>query len=242
MSRIDFSNLALSSDQARAARNYFGWPQAKAAEEAGLPIHKMKRFEAGNYIPDPEFLEELRAFYEGRGYKFEDTPEPGAKSKGEGLVFPAGVVSKPSENQAQPQGNRPARASFHHMRIALHDPEMGQVLDLIDANEQAAEQLLRHPVETGIFGGLTEETQTRHAEALKLLAENGALFARLFGREIGGTPNPDVLSQKAEPKSHADLLHRRQADAHLAASGSRDAKARHQTRKPAKSLLSALFG
>jgi len=64
--RLTLDHLALSSDQARAARNYFGWPQAKAAEESGLPLHKIKRFESGNYIPDPEFLESLRAFYERR--------------------------------------------------------------------------------------------------------------------------------------------------------------------------------
>lgn len=38
MSRINFDDLPLSSDQARAARNYFGLSQASAAEAADLPL------------------------------------------------------------------------------------------------------------------------------------------------------------------------------------------------------------
>ena len=87
---FDIQNLPLQADQARAARNYFGLSQAKAAEACGLPLHKIKRFEAGNYIPDSEFLEDLRGYYEERGFHFDDTPTPGAKAKGNGSVFPSG--------------------------------------------------------------------------------------------------------------------------------------------------------
>lgn len=234
---LDLQSLPLQADQARAARNYFGLSQAKAAEASSQPLHKIKRFEAGNYIPDHEFLEALRGYYEGRGFAFDDTPEPGAKAKEAGMVFPSGVVGKPAQNHGAT--NRPQQTMVQHMRIALEEPELGHALDLIDANEDRVELLLQQPVEAAFFGGLTDESQARHAEALKLLAENGALFARLFGRQIGGKPN---LEQKGDPKTHADLLHRSQADAHLAVAGSRDAKTRLQARKPAKSLLSALFG
>lgn len=239
---IDLQALPLQADQARAARNYFGLSQAKAAEACGLPLHKIKRFEAGNYIPDSEFLEDLRGYYEERGFHFDDTPTPGAKAKGNGSVFPSGVVGEPSRNQRDTMGGRPQKAELHHMRIDLQDPQMGEALDLIDANEQKAEDLLREPVATGLFGGMTDESQARHAEALKLLAENGALFARLFGRDVGGKPKAEVLSAKADPKTHADLLHLSQADAHLSVEGSHDAKTRHKARKPAKTLMAALFG
>ena len=244
---IDFKTLPLTPEQSRGARNYLGFTQAKAADESGLPAHKIKRFEAGNYIPDVEFLKDLRAFYEGRDFLFDDTPEPGAKARGDGLVFPAGVVGKTEGNPAAPSGSRPEKAAFHHMRIAITDEgEMGRVLDLIDQNEQRAEALLRKPVKTGVFGiglgGLTEESQASHAEALAVLAENGQLFARLFGRQVGGAPKPDVLQGKAKPETHADLLHQRHADAHLSAAGARDAKARREAHKPAPTLTSALFG
>lgn len=241
---FDFSSLPIAPENARAARNYLGMSQAKAADESGLPAHKIKRFEAGNYIPDVEFLRDLRSFFEGLGYQFPDTVKPGTRAKETGLVFPAAVVGETAENQGSPRGNRLKQASFHHMRIALtDDAEMGRVLDLIDDNEERAEELLRQPIETALFGGLNEASQAKHAEALKLLAENGGLFARLFGRMVGGAPKPGVLDGTTKPEKQADLLHQRQADTHLAASGDREAQQRRQqARKPATTLLSAIFG
>lgn len=242
MSRINFENLPITSDQARAARNYFGWPQAKAAEESGLPLHKLKRFEAGNFIPDTEFLTDLRAFFEKRAYRFDDTPQPGANAKETGMVFPAGVVGEPEENHGVPQGNRALKSSFHHMRISLTDPEMGHVLDLIELNEEKVKGLLKEPVTTGIFEGFSDKTEAQHGEMLKLLAANGLLFAKLFGRELGGKPTPQILSGAEKPKTQASLLHRVHADTHLAATGDAEAHERIKARKPAQSLTSAIFG
>lgn len=245
MSRIDFSDLPLSSDQARAARNYFGWPQSKAAEESGLPLHKLKRFESGNYIPDSEFLEALRAFFEKRGYQFNDTPGPGENAKRAGQVFPAGVVS--NEDSAAPvepasYRGRASAAQVHHMRISLQDEsEMGRALDLIEENEERVATLLRHPVKPGLFSDVSEETAAHHAEAVRLLAENGMLFARLFGREFGGKPTADTLKAScSKPRTTRDLLHNLQADAHLTACGDAEAAERRKHRKPSKSVFQAL--
>lgn len=242
---FDFSTLPLTPDDARAARNYLGFSQATAAKESGLPDHKIKRFEAGNYIPDEKFLNDLRAFFEGRGYEFKSTQKPGESAKRAGRVFPSGVVGETEENRGGPQVNRPQKAQFHHMRIAIQDEaEMGRRLDLIEANEHRAEELLQRPVETGLFGGLTESAQATHAEVLKLLAENGMLFASLFGRSIGGAQKPGVLDGKAKAEKHADMLHLSQAEAHRIAGGDREAMTRRQskTAKPAQSLSAALFG
>lgn len=238
---FDFASLPLSPELSRAARNYFGLTQAKAAEESGLPAHKIKRFESGNYIPDVEFLTDLRAFFEKRGYKFDDTPQPGANAKGKGQVFPGGVVDADDDAPIQPNA-RPVRASFHHMRIALQDPEMGHVLDLIEENEARAQELLQHPLQKGVLDQFSDKCEAQHGEAVKLLAENGILFAKLFGRETGGVPAPDVLAGKQQPKTHAELLHRVNADTYMAASGDAKAKERRKAKKPAGTLLSAIFG
>lgn len=246
---FDFKTLPMQPEQARAARNYFGLSQAAAAEASGLPINKIKRFEAGNYIPDEPFLVSLREFFEDRGYRFDDTPEPGAKAKAKGKVFPAGVVAEDDEGaldgRTPPTGARSARAQpteVHHMRIAIKGDAIGHALDLIEANEDRIDTLLKRPVKEGFFGGFSESAQVTHAEVLKLLAENGRLYARLFGRDIGGAPSPEVIDGAKAPQTHAELLHRRQADAHKAATGDREAMRRKQAEKPADSLLSALFG
>jgi hypothetical protein len=244
MSRIDFSALPLSADQARAARNYFAWSQATAAEKSGLPLHKLKRFETGNYVPDEAFLGALRSYYEKSGYTFDDTVKPGAKAKQGGLVFPAGVVDQdePTGAQAQPIGaGRASQATIHHMRIAITDEgEMGQLLDMIEANEDKAKKLLAAPVESGLWAGFSDATEKRHAQVVRLMADNGVMFGRLFGRDIGGKPNPAVLAGSKKPATGAELLHRVQADVHMAATGDADAKERQSTSKEVASVRDAI--
>lgn len=241
MANINFDSLPIAPEDARAARNYLGLSQAKAADESGLPVHKIKRFEAGNYIPDEAFLKDLRAFFEGRGYDFQDTQKPGQNARGTGQVFPAGVVGETKEDQGAPGPTRPQRASFHHMRIAVTDQdEMGRMLDLIEANEEKVHALLAPKVDSGLFGGLAEATEKRHAQVIRMLADNGVMFAKLFGRDIGGAPKPDVLSGKKKPETGAELLHSVQADMHLTASGDHDAKERQKAQKPAASVLDAI--
>jgi transcriptional regulator with XRE-family HTH domain len=244
MPLINFHSLPLTPEQARGARNYFGWTQSKAAEESALPINKIKRFEAGNYVPDLDFLNALRAFYEKSGFMFEDTPAPGANAKSTGQVFPGGVVGDTTDAPAETKHyrDRTGAAHVHHMRIALQDEgEMGRALDLIEDNEAKVTTLLHNPVKPGLFFGIAEETQAHHAEAVRLLAENGMLFARLFGRDIGGRPTADTLkSSKGNPATTRDLLHNLQADTHLVAAGDLDAKERRSTRKPANNISQAL--
>jgi transcriptional regulator with XRE-family HTH domain len=109
---ISFSNLPLSPNQSRAARNYLGLSQAQAAELSGLQAHKLKRFETGNYLPDTQFLQDLRDFFEGQDYNFHDADAPGASARANGDIFPAGLVgntdspteetdSSPSESRKQ---------------------------------------------------------------------------------------------------------------------------------------------
>lgn len=238
-------DLPLTADQARSARSYFGWSQSTVAADSGLSLQKLKRFEAagkaGVYIPDAEFLQSLRDYYERHGFEFEDTPTPGASAKSAGQVFPGGVVGDTSAGDgAKRYRERTGAARVHHMRIALQDEgEMGRALDLIEENEEKTTELLRTPVEFGFFG-LTEGTKAKHAEALRLLAENGMLFAKLFGRELGGKPDAAALKAGKEPATTGDLLHSLQADAHLVAKGDPDAKDRRKARKPAATLAEAL--
>lgn len=240
---FDFSTLPLSPDAARAARHYFGWSQLAAADQSSLPVHKLKRFEAGNYIPDPEFLAALRAFYESQGYDFGDTPAPGAGAMSAGLVFPAGVVGESDEpSPASSYRERHGAACVHHMRIALQDDaDIGRALDLIEDNEERLAALLREPLRSGLFTTVSEQSQANHAEAVRLLAENGMLFARLFGRELSGDTTGEALAaSKGAPTTTGDLLRNLQADTHLAAQGDRDAATRRRNRKAAGSIAQAL--
>lgn len=146
--KIDFTNSPLSPEESRAARNYFGLSQAQAAAKSNLPVHKLKRFETGTYVPDNEFLQDLREFFEAEGYNFHDEDAPGAKAKARGDIFQAGVVGGPAsatgETGGSPSGKpgklpRPQTANLQFMRItpSLESDQVDRVFDCIEDNEAA---------------------------------------------------------------------------------------------------------
>lgn len=263
---IDFSDLALSPNESRAARNFLGLSQAQAAEKSNLPAHKIKRFESGNYVPDCQFLEDLREFFEGEGYNFHDEDAPGAKARARGDVFPAGVVGEttgatdetdgsPSENQGKLP--RPQSAQLQFMRItpSLESAQVDRVFDCIEGNEEAIRAGMTVPASNGFLSGSpSAATQAQAIALLRRLAENGLLYARLMGRELVGIPaanNPAendglLLGGGAKtPKAATvgDLLALAMGDLQRAVvDGDTEAQARRKGRAEPVEVLQALVG
>lgn len=242
---IDFSELPMTPDQARAARNYCGMTQAQAATASSLPAYKIKRFELGNTIPDNDFLTALRSFYEGQGYEFPDTAKPGAQAKAKGIVFPAGVVTPGSGDGDEPPvpARKVTKSTVQHIRIAsgLSDAEIGAILEHIEENEELVEEMLQDKVEGGFLGGLSDKSEAHHAKALRLLAENGTLWAKLVGRNLVNAPAADGKGEPAV-KIHADLMAKTQAHVHSAVAGDKSAVSiKRKVHKPIN-LLDAIFG
>lgn len=248
---IDFSNLALSPNESRAARNYLGLSQAQAATKSNLPAHKLKRFEAGNYVPDGQFLEDLRAFFEQEGFNFHDERAPGAKARANGDVFPAGVLGlpsdeedetagSPSENQGKPR--RALTAQLQYMRITpeLQSDQVDRIFDCIEANEEHLAEAGSHPISRGIFEAFDAATQVRAMTALRLLAENGLLYARLMGRD----PLPALVGQDGKKaKTVGELLAMAMGDLQAAVvAGDKEAQARRKGREEPTEVLQVLLG
>lgn len=240
---FDFSGLPLTADQARAARNYCGMTQAQAAHASGLPAYKIKRYELGNIMMDTEFLSNLRAFYEGRGYEFPDTAKPGSQAKAKGNVFPAGVIAEDdsADPDAVPTPRKVMKSTVQHIRIApsLSDDEIGAILEHIEANEEQVEEMLSTKVEPGLLGGLSDKAEAHHAQMIRLLGENGALWAKLVGRDLVTPPTGKASDM---PKTHGELLGKTQAHVHSAIAGDKSAVvAKRKAAKPSN-LLNAIFG
>ena len=262
---IDFSELALSPNESRAARNFLGLSQAQAAEKSNLPAHKIKRFESGNYVPDCKFLEDLREFYEGEGFNFHDEDAPGAKAKARGDVFPAGVVGgtdggtdetdgSPSENQGKLP--RPQSVQLQYMRITpgLESTQVDRVFDCIEDNEEAIRAGMASPVRNGFLSeSPSAVTQAQAIALLRRLAENGLLYARLMGRELVSLPSAEGqaeqegvllgMSNKAKAATVGDLLALAMADLQRAVvDGDTEAQARRKGRAEPVEVLQALVG
>lgn len=261
---IDFSALALSPNEARAARNFLGLSQAQAAEKSNLPAHKIKRFESGNYVPDAQFLQDLREFFEGEGYNFHDEDAPGAKARARGDVFPAGVVGEPTsateETDGFPSENqgklpRPQSAQLQFMRItpSLESAQVDRVFDCIEGNEEAIRAGMALPIRNGFLSeSPSAATQAQAIALLRRLAENGLLYARLMGRELVGVPSaenqakPDfsltALSTKStKAATVGDLLALAMSDLQRAVvDGDTEAQARRKGRAEPVEVLQAL--
>ena len=246
---IDFSELALSPNESRAARNFLGMSQTQAAEKSSLPAHKLKRFETGNYVPDCKFLEDLREFYEGEGFNFHDEDAPGAKAKARGDVFPAGVVGETdgatdetdgflSENQGKLPRPQSVQLQFIRITPALSADQVDRIFDGIEANEEAVGLGMSRPVRSGFLSdGPSTATQVQAIAVLRRLAENGLLYARLLGRELVPTPQGD------EPAATVgELLGLAMADLQRAVlDGDTEAQARRKARAEPTEVLQALL-
>jgi hypothetical protein len=153
-------------------------------------------------------------------------------------VFPGGVLGATEENHGEP-ARQPLKATVHHMRIAMADEQaIGRVLDLIELNEERAAALLAQPIEPAFFGGLTDEARARHGEAMRLLAENGSLFAKLFGRDLVSETKHDAA--KGLPSTHSALMAMVFDDTHKAIAGDSAAMARKKNARPARTLAEAI--
>jgi len=267
---IDFSSLALSPNESRAARNFLGLSQSQAAEKSTLPAHKLKRFETGNYVPDSQFIEDLREFYEGEGYNFHDEHAPGAKAKARGDVFPAGVVGDiagaTEETDGSPEGEpgKPQRAqkvNLQFMRItpSLETEQIDRVFDCIEENEAAISKTSEKKITTGFLSeGPSNLSQAQAIATLRRLAENGLLYARLMGRDLlptaDGAQQQDTQPKRGflfdEPskvtgnwKTVGELLQAAMTDVQLAViDGDKGAQARRKGRAEPTEVLQAMIG
>lgn len=268
---IDFSALALSPNESRAARNFLGLSQAQAAVKSNLPAHKIKRFETGNYVPDTQFLQDLREFFERQDYNFHDEDAPGAKAKARGDVFQAGVVGETAGTTGETYGSpsvepgklaRPQTANLQFMRIApnLENDQIDRVFDCIEENEAALFDGAAKQITTSIWAeGMSTQSQAQAIGLLRRLAENGVLYARLMGRDLLPVVDQDDNTPKvAQPRSRlfspsatvtgswetvGDLLQTAMNDMQLAMiEGNKDAMARRKGRAEPSEVLQALVG
>lgn len=252
MSRIDFSDSPLSPNESRAARNFLGLSQAQAAEKSSLPAHKLKRFETGNFVPDGQFLDNLRAFFEGEGYNFHDEDTPGAKAKARGDVFQAGVIGDTTGSSRKTDGSppvkpgklpRPQSANLQFMRIAptLESDQVDRVFEGIEDNEAAIQGALSEPISQGFFSdGPTASSQAQAIAVLRRLAENGLLYAHLMGRELLPLPATGTASKAG---TIGALLAHAMADMQRAViDGDKGAQARRKARAEPTEVMQALVG
>lgn len=268
---IDFSELPLSPNGSRSARNFLGMSQAQAATKSNLPVHKVKRFEGGSYVPDTQFLQDLREFFEGEGHNFNDEKTPGAKARAMGDVFQAGVIGKTGSSIGETDGfptvepgklPRPEKVNLQFMRISpvLETDQIDRVFSCIEDNEAAILDGSEKPIVTGFLDSSpSAQSQAVAVSMLRRLAENGLLYARLMGRDLlppvaplkeADAPRRGLLFGGSSPapvsgnwKTVGELMQAAMTDVQLAfVDGDKPAQARRKARMEPTEVIQALVG
>lgn len=269
---IDFSALALSPNDSRAARGTLGMSQAQAASKSNLAVHKLKRFETGSYVPDSQFVQDLRDFFEGEGFSFNDERTPGAKARAKGDVFNSGVLGETAGSIEETDGSpavepgklpRPQKANLQFMRISpvLVNDQIDRVFSCIEDNEIAISEGFAKPIVTGFLeSSPSAQSQALAVSMLRRLAENGLLYARLMGRDLLPVVVSEVPLKDAEAprrglfasssatvtgnwKTVGDLMQAAMTDVQLAfVEGDKPAQARRKARTEPTEVLQALVG
>lgn len=185
----------LTSEQSRAARRTLDLTQSQAIEKSGLSGYKLKQFESG--FADPEsvapFLRELRDFYEGQGYQFEETPaEIGGLQPGD-----------------QVRVVRDAVVVCHKLSHGQHGAIQDRIREFL-ADLQGG---LREKAEEGFFSLYSDETELARDKAIAVLAEVGLLYSTLFGYCPFKAPSDLLLDAPRKAETIADVLSVRFAEA-----------------------------
>lgn len=269
---IDFSALPISPNESRAARNFLGHSQAQTAAKSNLGVHKIKRFETGSYVPDTQFVQDLRDFFESEGFNFNDERTPGAKARANGDVFNAGVLGETTGSIEETDGfplvepgklPRPEKANLQFMRISpvLGSDQIDRVFSCIEDNETALLEVSGKPIVTGFLeSSPSAQSQALAVSMLRRLAENGLLYARLMGRDLLPVVVPEGPLKDADAprrvglfsvstpvagnwKTVGELMNAAMADVQLAfVDGDKPAQARRKARIEPKEVLQALVG
>lgn len=162
-------NPTITPEQSRTARRFLGLTQAQTIEQGGVSSYKLKQFEAGSFLPDSQFLQDLRGFYEEQGYTFTEAAAP-----------------EPSNAGAAPQAPQTFNPS-RYLRISpeLADEVVGRIFDRMDGNDKEIMARLPQIVESNFIGdGYKATSEKAVQEFYGLAAENYLLFRLLQGRNI----------------------------------------------------------
>lgn len=130
------------------------------------------------------------------------------------------------------------------MRIAptLEDEQIDRILECIDANETAFVSAASKPIVRPWWNeGLPQEAQLLALTALRQLAENGFLHAKLLGRDLLSMDAQRVEATAA--KTVGELLDLALGDLHRAVvDGDKEAQARRKGREEPTEVLQVLVG
>jgi len=191
------ARFGLTPEISKRARRELGLSQIDVIKATGIQGYKLKQWEGRGLTIELADIRKLSEFYESQGIDIAELIDHISRSNGAGREGGASQAAeaRPALQDGFTYTPRPGFLITDSLPPDLVDKLMAQM----EANDERIAALTIEAFDTGIFGGLTEETEGKARELLGALAENHVLFRALQGRNIVG-PIRD------EPKTVGDYL------------------------------------
>lgn len=164
----------LTPDLSKLVRRQLDLSQRDVIEATGLASYKLKQFEARGLDIKVDDLRALRDFYsraaEEKGLSFDDIE----------AQFNASAGTTPTDTQAARGLDR-----MGFLISAKIAPEaVDQLMADIEASDDCIAEIVKAAVQTSLFGGMSDETDTQLRDLFGHLAANYLRFRCLQGRNI----------------------------------------------------------
>lgn len=179
---------SLTYQQSQGARAALTLSQKNVIDQTGIQAYKIKQFEAGRYRLDAIDQKKLRDFYEDQGVDFEQIDQD-LQNKQESEF----------EDSNQQRGITPMAGAGFLISSEVTQSQVDMVLDRMEANDKRIAELVETAYTSGMFGGVSDDSEAAVRELFGILAESQLLFRRLQGKNI-------VSKVTGEPKTVGEKL------------------------------------
>lgn len=216
----------LTADEAKRARQSLGLSQREVAAEVGTNRSKISSLESGRFMPEADFLHDLRAFYAREDAELDTPDEPhddaDPVSEAERERIDAELAERVAQNP-MPEGVRqapPARSEREPrangvMLVSrkLAKPQVDALMDALDTHEAAVMDLAAAGIEGGaskpLFAdgvALEDEAKEQQDELRRRVAAVAVIRQALQGK----TPLPlmtgGMVSKPWRSSTHGELM------------------------------------
>ena len=193
----------IDAAQAKNARHSLGLTQSQVADQAGVSLSYIKRFETNRESGSAAFQKKLADFFSSQGVDLDEMF--GSQDVPSG----ASAYTGPGRQLVKPVMRR-----CFYISPSIPDEAVDSLLGQMDVNDDRVAELLPQAVQTGFIGSYSRATEEDVRELIQRLAQNYLLFRVLQGRNILA---PREASGEEEERTLVDVVSKYLSDDTIAA-------------------------
>lgn len=182
----------LTPDLSKRARRELGLSQNDVIKATGIQAYKLKQWEGRGLSIELADLKKLSDFYDGQGADLRALADHMSRTA------PADATSSAARHELQDGFTYAPRPGFM-ISDQLTSEQVDALMEQMEANDDRIAVLTSEAFKTGMFGGISAESEENARELICALAENHVIFRALQGRNV-------VSTARDEPKTIGEFL------------------------------------